>query len=323
MASKSHAVIIMEHLQSRFHWWYSLYNSLLETAAAYEKDMPFSFDPYADAAMIENLNQDAEYARVISVGLAEELGRAESAIAPKPQPKPDDETAKMIEHIETGFKVLDDLIAQAQVVTLPDVSDIPFAVDEKLPPVVSLANVTQFCTYSESSCGAPNDRALMIYRRAVADGIIKHGEKLLVHGDLDELLNSYEWGDLVTAADEPLPTPFAAVDAQPVDEVLPLPMDCPAPDPHEKEFFRGFDDYHSGVEWYECYSTDEPHEKAYSDGWHYAKFQDEALRTMKSQPAESVAPKRKPRKPYHVWQPNYKWPVAPRVIRVPVLGEVS
>lgn len=115
MASKSYQTIICEHLQSRFDWWWSLYNSLLETAAAYEKDMPFSFDPYADAAMIENLNQDAEYARVISVGLAEELGRAESAIAPKPKPQPKPQPAPAPEPEPI------------------DVSDIPFAAVDAQP----------------------------------------------------------------------------------------------------------------------------------------------------------------------------------------------
>lgn len=108
------------------------------------------------------------------------------------------------------------------------------------------------------------ESALTIYRRAVADGIIKHGEKLLVHGDLDELLNRYEWGDLVTAADEKLP-----------------PVDAPV----------------------------------------------NALNGIESAKAKRAAvdakPKRNPRKPYHVWQPSYKWPPSPRVIRLPVLGEVS
>lgn len=89
MASKSYQVIICEHLQTRFHWWYSLYTSLLEVAAAYEKNQPFSATPHEDAALLDNLNQDVDWAYRMAQALAEELGRAESALnAPKPQPKP-------------------------------------------------------------------------------------------------------------------------------------------------------------------------------------------------------------------------------------------
>lgn len=89
MSSKSYAAIIHEHLQARFDWWYSLYNSLLETAAAYENNQPFSTTPYEDATLLENLNQDVDWSYQMSKALAEELGRAESALnAPKPTAKP-------------------------------------------------------------------------------------------------------------------------------------------------------------------------------------------------------------------------------------------
>lgn len=79
MASKSYAAVICEHLKARFDWWYSLYTSLLEVAAAYENNQPFSSTPHEDAALLECLNLDADWAYQMSKALANELGRAESA----------------------------------------------------------------------------------------------------------------------------------------------------------------------------------------------------------------------------------------------------
>lgn len=141
---------------------------------------------------------------------------------------------------------------------------------------VSLANITQFCTYSQSSCAAPNDRALMIYRKAVAAGIIAYGDRLVITGDLDAVLNIDEsdWGELVTAADEKLPPQ----PAQPVDE-QPAAVD----ESKEADFTRGWNDYHAGVPWYEV-------ELSRSRGW-YAALDAE----LAAQPAPV---KVKPRKPY-------------------------
>jgi hypothetical protein len=56
------------------------------------------------------------------------------------------------------------------------------------PPIITLANVAEYVQYSSYTCGAPNDRALLLYRCAVNAGVIQYGERIRVLCDLDEAL---------------------------------------------------------------------------------------------------------------------------------------